>query len=538
MLAFGIRYLNGFVAARAAPDDQKAEWPPHPGRVFMALAAAHFQTGADLCERKALLWLEALEDGGEPVAPLIVASDALHRSVVTHFVPVNDKNDGYKIKPGKITKFQEIGATGIRRDRHERTFTRAWLIDDKVFLVWPNVKPDDETRAALDALCGKVTRIGHSSSLVQMWLASEDEIGKPTWTPNEERADIHLRVAVRGSLEHLEQCFNAQAVETFAHLKTIAGDASDRRARREAKRRLRDEFGNDPPVRLRPSLSISCGYARPVQPDTGFVAAGSIFSPHLIVRTLDRSEGPFRHLDLASTLVLTQRWREALLSHSNDLSPEVRAVLSGHNADGTPLKDAHLTFIPLAFVDHEHADGHLLGMGFALPGNLSREDRRGVQEAIGRIREIKLGRLGVWNVKAMTALSPAPSLQAQTWTAYPKGATMWSTITPIAFDHHPHSKKKADYLTNVAKMIEECCSYTGLPKPTKIIPTPVSAHIGAPPAHAFPRLQRKEGGLRRHTHALLIFDEPVCGPVILGAGRYRGYGVCRPINAAHREAMT
>ena len=55
MLAFGIRYLNGFVAAAEPDDRERAEWPPHPGRVFMALAAAHFQTGADAAERAALL---------------------------------------------------------------------------------------------------------------------------------------------------------------------------------------------------------------------------------------------------------------------------------------------------------------------------------------------------------------------------------------------------------------------------------------------------------------------------------------------------
>jgi CRISPR-associated protein Csb2 len=64
--------------------------------------------------------------------------------------------------------------------------------------------------------------------------------------------------------------------------------------------------------------------------------------------------------------------------------------------------------------------------------------------------------------------------------------------------------------------------------------TPVSAHLGAPAAHEFPRLQRKDGSECRHTHAILIFSQPVIGPVLLGAGRYRGYGLCRPL---HGEAL-
>jgi CRISPR-associated protein Csb2 len=57
----------------------------------------------------------------------------------------------------------------------------------------------------------------------------------------------------------------------------------------------------------------------------------------------------------------------------------------------------------------------------------------------------------------------------------------------------------------------------------------VSAHLGVPPSHVFPRLVRKDGGERRQAHAIVVFEEPVVGPVVIGAGRYRGYGVCRPV---------
>ena len=81
-------------------------------------------------------------------------------------------------------------------------------------------------------------------------------------------------------------------------------------------------------------------------------------------------------------------------------------------------------------------------------------------------------------------------------------------------------------------MIGECCTRIGLPAPREVVVIGVSAHLGAPPAHEFPRLRRKDGSQRRHSHAILIFDEPVCGPMLLGAGRYRGYGVCRPIDGS------
>jgi CRISPR-associated protein Csb2 len=69
MLALGIRYLTGYAAATDVAA-QAAEWPPHWGRVFMAMAAAHFENGGDAAERAALEWIEAA-----PV-PALRASDA------------------------------------------------------------------------------------------------------------------------------------------------------------------------------------------------------------------------------------------------------------------------------------------------------------------------------------------------------------------------------------------------------------------------------------------------------------------------------
>jgi CRISPR-associated protein Csb2 len=520
MFAFGIRYLNGFVVARTAPDDREAEWPPHPGRVFMALAAAYFQTGVAPQERAALLWLQSLEKDGEPAAPCIVAPDAMQRAIVTHYVPINDK-------PGPSKAL--LQSAPLTRERQPRSFARAWLADDIVYMVWPHAEPDDSVRNSLETLCGKVTRIGHTSSLVQMWMARADEFGAPNWVPDEDRALVRLRVATVGTLEYLEHRFNGAAVERFAVLRTVAEDSSDRKAQREAKKRLREEFAGEPPPQLRPNLSVDRGYARPLPPRANAPAAGTFFSPHLIMLRLERKEGPYRQLDLACVLALTQRWRDALLSHSNDLPTLVRTVLSGHDPDGAPLQDTHLAFVPLAFVDHEQADGHLLGMGLGLPNDLSRDRRREILQAIGRVRELKLGRLGVWGVEPVIASRPPLNLRAETWTAHPKGATKWSTMTPVAFDRHPKSKEKAAYQAEVAAMIGECCTRIGLPVPREVIVTPVSAHLGVPPARAFPSLRRKDGAPRRHTHGILIFDEPVCGPVILGAGRYRGYGVCRPM---------
>ncbi|MGZ8975757.1 type I-G CRISPR-associated protein Csb2, partial [Methylomagnum sp.] len=59
MFALALRYLNGWAMAAAdGARKERAEWPPHPDRVFMALAAAWFETGQAADEGAALRWLE------------------------------------------------------------------------------------------------------------------------------------------------------------------------------------------------------------------------------------------------------------------------------------------------------------------------------------------------------------------------------------------------------------------------------------------------------------------------------------------------
>jgi CRISPR-associated protein Csb2 len=532
VLAFGIRYLNGFVAATEPHNLERAEWPPHPARVFLALAAAHFQTGADPAERAALLWLEGAERGGEISAPVFAAPEEIQRAVVEHFVPVNDRSIWKKdpAKPKQKPPPPLQSATGIMRERQPRVFPRVWLEQDTVYLQWPDLNLPEQHRRALANLCSKVTRIGHSSSLVHMWLAESDEIREPNWVPDDERAIVHLRISGPGTLDYLEQQYNAKAIEDYSALKVAEMHANDAKSRKATKERLRQIYGNQPPSQQRPRLSLFQGYAQSTRVSKAVSTPGTVFGPHFLVLQLCAKQGQYRELDLTSILTITSRWREAILSYSNGLSEVVRRILSGHDSNGGPAADPHLAFLPLAFVGHEHADGHLLGMGLVVPEDLARDYRREALRALAAVRDLKLGPLGVWSTEPVTASQPPWNLRPEAWTAYPEGATHWSTTTPIVFDRHPKARDKAHYQLETAGMIAEACTRIGLPKPREVIITQVSSHLGVPPSFAFPRLQRKCGSERRHTHAILVFDVPVCGPILIGAGRFRGYGALRPMN--------
>jgi CRISPR-associated protein Csb2 len=94
----------------------------------------------------------------------------------------------------------------------------------------------------------------------------------------------------------------------------------------------------------------------------------------------------------------------------------------------------------------------------------------------------------------------------------------------------------------IISQIKSACVNAGLPEPDVIVPDKHSAIEGAPsaqPSGKAPEWMRwrlpSSLASRFLTHAVIRFSEPVEGPVILGAGRFVGLGLCRPI--VHAEDL-
>lgn len=62
-------------------------------------------------------------------------------------------------------------------------------------------------------------------------------------------------------------------------------------------------------------------------------------------------------------------------------------------------------------------------------------------------------------------------------------------------------------------MIRGACIRIGLPAPREVIVTRISTHVGVSPLSESRRLKRNDGSDRRHSHAILVFGEPVREPV-------------------------
>jgi CRISPR-associated protein Csb2 len=523
MLSLGIRYLMGW--AMAAADGAKkevAEWPPHPDRVFQALAAAWFETGQDDAEGQALRWLEQL------APPSLSVSGHEPRQVVTHFVPVNDVVLSSNKQVVKVTTDPACSLTALKdaglsqtpefRSRQPRSFPVAIPHSPVLHLIW-DVDVPPVLSEGLARLCDKAVSIGHSASLVQMWV--EDAPYPVTLTPVAGSARHRLRVPGTGRLQHLESRCNRQAVIAHADLSAEMQRATGK-AKKDLLARLQQEFPLGAPISQRPSPGLWQGYDVP-RPQTVEETRGSLFDSHLVILALSGTR-----LTLETTLQLCEALRGSMLSACTAPIPE---WLSGHQPDASPSRHPHMALLPMPFVDRDHADGRVLGLALAVPreidpGEVDRCLSPWLRDDFGQPRRLRLFN-GQWfscELGLETRENPPHNLQAETWT---RSSRRWATVTPIVLDRHFDGPAKWD---RAAESIKDSCERIGLPRPMDVLLQTAPLFTGVPHCRDFPRLVRKkDGGLSHHMHALLLFEDDVVGPVLLGAGRYRGYGLCRPL---------
>lgn len=556
MLALALHYLNGW--AMAAADGAKKEtpeWPPHPDRVFMALAAAHFESeeGDKDAEREALHWLEALPPPQMAATPAERRQAAGQRAV-THFVPVNDSKLAGKKKVAEVARaidpelgsLKDAGLTQLPefRPRQPRSFPVAIPHHPIVHLIWPDADLDQQRRATLAELCRKVTHVGHSASFVRAWL--DDSPPAPTWVPRETPGGLRLRVPGPGRLAHLAERGDRTKAIRWAdrhgvidclktQIKTAVGPEKRALKTRQAEEEeaMAQEFPEGcPPVltldpRLfRPDPGKWQGYG-PADTAARVATPGSVFDANLVVLRLSG-----QRLSLPASLRLTALLRAAIMSRCPTQPPP--EWLCGHGPDGRPNPRPHLALLPLAFVGDPHADGRIMGLALALPGR----DHLDPDEAAACLGGILYGeagepqslrlfdgpRLDCTLELALGTQSLPKNLSPPTWT---RASRRWASVTPVVLERHFDGPDRWD---QAAESLKTACERIGLPRPREVVLHPVSLFEGVPRANEFPPLMRKsDGGRMHHSHAVLVFDEPVAGPVLIGAGRFRGYGLCRPL---------
>lgn len=547
MLAVQVELLTGRYVATQFNDRNRAEWPPHPARLFSAAVAAW----ADLDEpndgeRTALRWWE--EQGEPSVTCSWGENDRSERAAVIHYVPVNDtqvvsrdlsatylrlrasaaavehatsagetdalakaeraavrmrskaRDDSMKASSVGSAPGSALGLLPDARLRHARLYPTTIPVDDCVVYRWPDADKDSPHRAVLDGLLARVARLGHSSSFVAVSVIDSDD--SATLVPDK-RGRIGLRVASPGQLAALEAAFASHQ-------------------------------GTEP--RILPSLVT--GYSEAGK--TTVEAPTPVFGRNWLLLEL----GPHARFTTRDTLALARAVRGALLHHADqDPVPE---ILSGH-APGTEKPTPattlpHLAVVPLPFAGYAHADGRVRAVALVPPARLRAGEESQIRRAVSRwladgSGQLNLGSRPSVEVTSIEAIDAPASARPDRWC---NASRLWLTVTPIALDRNPGNLLHAEGARRqgaelAAKhIIARACVNIGLPEPVRVTIQTDPLLRGSASIRSFPKYAVQGGSVQRVlVHAAIEFGEEVSGPMLLGAGRYQGYGLCSPAAASH-----
>lgn len=471
-----IEFLTGVCRAAREPGDDTPDWPPQPDRVFSALVSAWAVRGERPEERLALEWLET-----QPV-PRIRAGGFSARTTPDVFVPPNDARQSRTSE-----KYLRV-LPDRRSNRQPRRFPVARLDDPVVEFVWP-ASPEQAVQDALNAVASCVGYIGHSASLARCRFRPSD-----AERFNEERTTARRRV-YRGRLRELETA-HAERPE-----RPVIRPGAPVRTERHAEEKARTEW-----------------------------------------LVLEAVEGDVP--DVRAAALVSRVLRQALMSGyaKSGRSDAIPEVVSGHDSDGSPTRQPHLAIVPMSFVGTAHADGRLFGLSLIPPRGESLAQVGGFRDAFEAVapyrhseqrRVLTLkgpplrGSLGLTPVPRegglRRSLSPAPYLEE---------SRVWASVTPVVMERH--LKRGGD--NEFRGLVARACEHAGLPrpKPARIQVGKHSMVEGAPPAWPLTGQPPWTGWKRpaslksRYlTHVVVDFEQEVRGPVLLGAGRFTGLGLCR-----------
>ena len=570
MLCIEVELLAGRYAATAYNDRTRAEWPPHPARFFSALVAALYEhEPVDDQERAALLWLERQSPPAMVVDMTTVDDQLGRREVRDVFVPVNDITVAASVEPklrvaeiaidqartaiaGKqrepATKTQtkelnklnkelekalsqhaqlqlslkdtssgsavELKAARAilpdHRTRQIRTFPAVFPAATCFRFAWAD-DPSQTDRAALDRLCDRVTRLGHSSSLVRCLVVNGQVV--PNLVPDPD-GELVLRTVSPGQLARLEREYERHQSVSSRVL----------------------------PARPQRYGQVAEQHERRAYPHSVFADDWIVFERVDSFRPARQRQKVYSSRPLSSRGTdLAQALRLALFEVHG--ARDLPTSLSGHAPDGTRAQTPHIAFAALPHVNYEHADGSVKGVAIILPRSLSPVDRDTLLSLIAEwertrsldseqtIMELGAASLSPYFVRR----TEYPALRALSPTTWCKPSTRFVTATPIALDRHPGNLRSnlagtAHRASREAQQtIATACMRIGLPAPVAVEISSPALLPGAQAAHDFMPTRKPGQHLRARVHANICFPEPVRGPVILGAGRYLGLGLCLPV---------
>ena len=495
MLALEIEYLTGVSFSAEMHDSYKTEWPPHPDRVFLALMSSWGRFRYE-SEARALRWLESQKP------PDVLFPDGNDRKSFLRFVPASGNSEKRVFPEGKkIIPILNLNAGIVRKGR---MFPAVVLPDNDrvVYHVWTDAEPSQDVLAGLSGLASRVSYVGHSASLVRMAATTNKGLASANRYVTSSNGRYFLRCPYKGRFGELTSAFDAHSNQD-GRFQWRPHAAPARTYQKSGEDVIQGPMSNDWTV-------LSC--------QGGFVPTLEAFP------------------------VVAKRMRDAIMSH---IEGPIHETISGHNADGTVLQKHHMAIVPMANIGWKrHADASLLGIAIILPRRASygSEERVQLKRAIAKFlsagncsrpndtsRMQDVGTLDFGLFGSLHLKRHDDSRSSLLPDRYVGSSSTWTSATPIILDQFPKKNKSPE------EIIAKACTNIELPRPASVTISRHSRISGAPAAYHATKSSKgwmsPKPGLfdgRFVCHATISFDVKISGPVIVGAGRYYGMGLCLP----------
>lgn len=488
MFAISVEFLGGTFRADPRGEahtgrSRQGEWPPSPARLLGALTAADGTAAAPAVRRRRttgaeLLTLEKLGAPTiyadpwcwhQPLPPRYVASPYMSRSQhMEHTARV-----GIMVRPG----------------------VRVSLRFPHVCFLW-DAQIDDKTETALRYRAARVGYLGCSDSPVRVCVSS----GLPSRFENQPKfvpaadGDTQIAVPVRGHVEALDSMYSdwqKRGPNTGRYQYPIL----------EQRTRYRSPLKHPKPLRDRERTSPGDDTQRPLPAHGRVVASFQL-----------KTAAPGR---LISTI--TDLFKAAVLSHCNKNGWDAPRVLHGHGYKGQGYELAR--FLALPDVGYKHSRGRVHGLALWLPPGVDRQSEQRIKDAAASVTRLT-GRGLYVRVAHVSDLHNRKAAWAAIPSQWEGPAKRWVTAIPAIHERYGPLNLKE---------ISRWCAHAGLPNPIRYRPS------RSPLLRGGLSLSMDEVSLpgrppRPFSHVEFCFDRPIHGPVVIGAGRQRGFGLCAPMD--------